>query len=89
VAQQIMSFPLSPGLPQMPLAMASPGTECEVRQLRGGGDFERRMLAMGLGPGRRLRVSQREGGQMVVIVGETRLALGRGIAQKILVAAVG
>jgi ferrous iron transport protein A len=44
---------------------------------------------MGLGPGRRLRVSQREGGQMVVIVGETRLALGRGIAQKILVAAVG
>ncbi|WP_169583596.1 FeoA family protein [Rhodobacter capsulatus] len=71
--------------PLLPLALAAPGALFQVARLAGCADFQHRMVAMGLGPGRRLQVTQNGGGQMVIALGETRIALGRGMAQKILV----
>lgn len=68
-----------------PLAMAAEGDEVEIFLLRGGKGLEMRLTSLGLNVGSELRVSQRQGGSLVVIRGETRLALGAGMAQKIMV----
>jgi ferrous iron transport protein A len=47
--------------------------------------MEKRLSSMGIAVGSELRLLQREGGNLVVAVGNSRLALGAGIAQKILV----
>ncbi|MFD2173794.1 ferrous iron transport protein A [Rhodobacter lacus] len=73
----------------MPLALAPLGVLLEVRQLVGGQAFAQRMLAMGLGPGRQIRLMQREGNHVVLAIGATRFGIGRGVAQKILVAEAG
>lgn len=57
-----------------------------VRQLRGGGELVSRLAAMGLTEGARLVVLQNTGhGPMLVNVRDTRIALGRGEAIKVLV----
>lgn len=61
-----------------------------VRQLRGGGELVHRLAAMGLTEGVRLVVLQNAGrGPMLVNVRDTRIALGRGEAIKILVEKTG
>lgn len=57
-----------------------------VRQLRGGGELVHRLAAMGLTVGAQLVVLQNTGrGPMLVSVRDTRIALGRGEAIKVLV----
>ena len=68
-----------------PLAMAQEGEHVRITLLRGGQGLEMRLTSLGLNVGSELTVSQREGGNLVVLRGETRLALGAGMAQKILV----
>ncbi len=68
-----------------PLAMAQEGEKVKVFLLRSGKNLERRLISLGLNVGSELIVSQRHGGNVVVIRGETRLALGTGMAQKIMV----
>ena len=68
-----------------PLAMAQEGERIRVLLLRGGKGLEMRLTSLGLNVGSELMVSQRLGGKLVVIRGETRLALGAGMAQKIMV----
>lgn len=68
-----------------PLAMAQEGETVTIFLLRGGKGLEMRLTSLGLNVGSELMVSHRQGGQMVVIRGETRLALGAGMAQKIMV----
>ena len=68
-----------------PLAMAQEGERVRVVLLRGGKGLEMRLTSLGLNVGSELTVSQRQGGNLVVIRGETRLALGAGMAQKIMV----
>ncbi|NJN46496.1 MAG: ferrous iron transport protein A [Candidatus Competibacteraceae bacterium] len=68
-----------------PLAMAQEGEQVTIFLLRGGKGLEMRLTSLGLNIGGELTVSQREGGNLVVLRGETRLALGVGIAQKIMV----
>ncbi len=68
-----------------PLAMAQEGERVRVFLLRGGKGLEMRLTSLGLNVGSELTVSQRQGGNLVVIRGETRLALGAGMAQKIMV----
>lgn len=59
-----------------------------VRQLRGGQEFASRLAAMGLAVGAPLVVLQNTGhGPMLVNVRDTRIALGRGEAKKVLVEA--
>ncbi len=68
-----------------PLMMADEGVRVCVVALRGGAGLDRRMTEMGLNVGAELLVCQRHGGGLVVMRGETRFALGGGIAHKIMV----
>ncbi|WP_078119699.1 FeoA family protein [Thiosocius teredinicola] len=68
-----------------PLAMAGEGDRVSIFLLRGGKGLEMRLTSLGLNVGSELLVSQRQGGSLVVIRGETRIALGAGMAHKIMV----
>ncbi|MBU0501352.1 MAG: ferrous iron transport protein A [Gammaproteobacteria bacterium] len=68
-----------------PLSMAQEGERVRIFLLRGGNGLSMRLTSLGLNLGSELVVSQRQGGNLVVIRGETRLALGAGMAQKIMV----
>ncbi|WP_444453668.1 FeoA family protein [Rhodobacter capsulatus] len=80
-----MTMAFHPDLKALPLAMAPLGVALEVQRLSGCGDFAARMLAMGIGPGRVIRLLQREGSHVVLAVGDSRFGIGRGVAQKIMV----
>lgn len=69
-----------------PLSMADEGRHVRVVALKGGAGLDRRMTEMGLNIGANLIVRQREGGGVVVMRGETRFALGGGMAHRIMVA---
>ena len=68
-----------------PLAMAQPGERVKISLLRAGKGLDKRLTSLGLNVGSELTVSQREGGNLVVLRGETRLAVGAGMAHKIMV----
>ena len=68
------------------LPMLRPGVEATLVAIRGGGRLRGRLADMGLVPGVRVRLlTNSDWGRVVVASGETRLALGRGMAQKIMV----
>ncbi|HSM28151.1 MAG TPA: FeoA family protein [Thioalkalivibrio sp.] len=68
-----------------PLATAREGEPLRIHLLRGGRGLELRLTELGLNVGSELTVSQRSGGSLVVLRGETRIALGAGLAHKIMV----
>lgn len=69
-----------------PLAMAADGDVVRIVGLRAGKGLDRRLTALGLNMDSVLRVlHRRPGGALVVARGETRLALGAGMSQKIMV----
>lgn len=70
-----------------PLSMATPGVFVRVAALRGSG-MDRRMTEMGLNVGAEIRVVQHQGGGLVVQRGESRFALGAGLAHRVLVVPV-
>ena len=70
----------------LPLLMVSAGKEVILVSLDGGLNFRRRLTDMGLAEGARFKVLHSQGpGQCIVRVGNTRLAIGCGMAQKIMV----
>ena len=73
----------------MPLSMASPGETVTVVNVRAGWGLQGRLADMGLTPGVQVRVinSQMSGPIMIDLRG-SRLALGRGVAHKIMVKGV-
>lgn len=69
-----------------PLSMADEGARVRIVALRGGAGLDRRMTEMGLNVGSELTVRKRQGGGgLVVSRGETRFALGGGLAHKVMV----
>ena len=70
----------------MPLSMATQGEVVQVVAVRAGWGLQRRLAEMGLNPGVKVRVmnSQRPG-PVVIDVRGSRLALGQGVAHKIMV----
>lgn len=72
--------------PAMPLAFVLPGEEVRIDRLVGGRKVQQRLADMGLTPGTRIEVIKASGpGPMIVAFRGSRLALGRGLSQKILV----
>lgn len=68
------------------LSTLSPREKGVVRLLQGGRGFVGRMAALGFTPGAMVTMVQNFGrGPMIVLVRGTRLALGRGEGQKVLV----
>ncbi len=71
--------------PTMALSMASPGEKLVLSHIAGGRQMRAQLKEMGLTEGVELEVLSDCGGPVVVAVGGTRLALGRGVAAKIMV----
>ena len=72
--------------PLMPLAMTSPGEVVQVVDIRAGRGLTRRLADMGLTPGVNIRIiNSQMSGPVVIDLRGSRLVLGHGVAQKILV----
>jgi len=70
----------------IPLAMVNSGETVTLVSIRAGWGLTRRLADMGLIPGMRLRVINRQAsGPIIIDVRGSRLVLGHGMAQKILV----
>ncbi|MCB2261633.1 MAG: FeoA domain-containing protein [Candidatus Thiosymbion ectosymbiont of Robbea hypermnestra] len=67
------------------LTMADEGRKVRIIALRAGRNLDRRLTDLGLNIGSELHVVQRRGGGLVVARGEARVAIGGGMAMKILV----
>jgi Fur family ferric uptake transcriptional regulator len=72
--------------PLLPLAMAKPGERVIIKDLMGGREARARLASLGLRPGDTLEIINNDGqARLIIGRGPTRLAMGRGIAQKIMV----
>lgn len=70
----------------IPLTSLATGQSGVVMELSGGPGFMARCLALGFTPGASVMMVQNFGrGPIIVSVRDTRVALGRGVAQRILV----
>lgn len=68
------------------LSAVRTGETVEIREMQGGQSFLSRLATLGFTPGAHLQVVQNYGhGPIIVRVRDTRVALGRGEANKILV----
>jgi len=71
---------------RMPLAMVNPGEVVTVVSVRAGWGLTRRLADMGLVPGTTLRViNSQMSGPVIIDLRGSRLVLGHGVAQKIIV----
>ena len=62
------------------------GEEGVIHAVSGGRGLTSRLAGMGVAPGARVRVTHNSGGWVILQVSDTRVALGRGEAEKILAA---
>jgi len=69
----------------IPLSMLAPGERARLLKVNGGEGLTSRLNALGLTPGVEVSVIQDAGGPLLLSVRDSRLAVGRGMAQKILV----
>lgn len=79
-----------PPLPKtpLPLNMVAPGQEVALVAITGGRTLRKRLADLGLNVGSAVRVMRSDAGcpLLLAVCEDSRLALGRGIAQKIMVA---
>ncbi|MFO8051110.1 MAG: FeoA family protein [Thermoplasmatota archaeon] len=68
-----------------PLSTAKNGEIVVIREIAGGRRVNLRLSELGLGPGSRITVLRNSGGPVIVFYGDTRMALGHGVASKVLV----
>lgn len=70
----------------LPLSSIRSGSEVTLVSVGGGRGIRLKLVGMGLGVGMKIRVLNTGGsGPCVIVTGNRRLALGRGMAKKILV----
>lgn len=71
-----------------PLVQAGDGERVEIVSVDGGAGAQRKLAHLGLAPGKTIEIVTRQpGGPLLVAVGETRVAVGFGLALKVKVAA--
>lgn len=68
-----------------PLMMADEGARVRIMALLGGRGLVLRLTELGLNLGAEIEVIQRQGGGLLIGRGESRIALGGGMAAKIMV----
>jgi Fe2+ transport system protein FeoA len=69
----------------LPLAMVGTGQVVKLVRVAAGRILTRRLAELGLTPGVQLEILQDQGGPLLLAVRDSRLALGRGMAHKIIV----
>jgi ferrous iron transport protein A len=67
------------------LTQAPVGKPIWLVTITGGKEVTRRLVELGLTPGVELRLLQDSGGPVILAVRDSRIALGRGMAEKLLV----
>jgi len=68
-----------------PVTSLDEGQEGTIRLLSGGEGLTGRFASMGIIPGTKIKVLRKSRGQIIVLASDTRVALGKGQAEKILV----
>lgn len=68
-----------------PLSMAAEGDRVRIHAVRAGRGLAQRLTDLGLNVGGEIRIVQRQGAGLLVARGEGRIAVGAGMAAKILV----
>lgn len=69
----------------IPLPMAGEGTPVRLAEITGGKRGAHRLSELGLVPGVELMVVRDTGSSLLIALGDTRLALGYGVAHTVLV----
>ena len=69
----------------MPLVFADPGAECIVKKLGGSPEVRQHLADLGFNVGTALTVVNTIGGNVIVKVKESRVAISREMAQKIMI----
>lgn len=69
----------------LPLSMAKPGVPLRIASILGGCGLLRKITEMGLNAGAEIEIRQQECGSVIVCRGQTRYAIGAGMAHKIMV----
>lgn len=69
----------------IPLNAISIGRQAEVGNLQGGEIMCKKLMEMGVNKGAIVEIMSNDSGPLIIRVGETRLVLGRGMAQKVMV----
>jgi len=70
----------------MPFGLACPGERYRIVSLANGRGFQERLIGMGLGLGSEIMViGKREQGPALIATGDTRVAIGAGMANKIMI----
>lgn len=69
----------------IPLSMLSEGEEGKIVSIMAGYGLARRLAELGFNPNTRVKVLRASSGPIVVLVRESRIAIGRGVAMRIFV----
>ena len=69
----------------MPLTLTNDGEEAIVRHIGGSPDVKPHLEDLGFVPGENVRIISRIGGNVIVVVKDTRLAIDQAMAAKIMV----
>lgn len=70
----------------IPLIFGKSGEEFEVATIQGGKGFLKKLMEMGIYSGIRVRIVLNPGnGPIIIALSDTRIALGKGMAAKIIV----
>lgn len=70
----------------MPLSLAQIGTSVIIERIVGGETACKRLMEMGFNKGVLVKMIKNSSGSLIIGLGDSRIALGRGLAQKIIVA---
>jgi ferrous iron transport protein A len=79
----------SPESNPVPLIDLPLGTTARIAEIRGGRNLTRRLLSLGLRVGSEVAVLHHRGRGVVLTNGETRVALGGGVVEKLIVEPLG
>ena len=69
----------------MPLAMAEPGVELYIKKIGGRDEVRQHLAQLGFVIGGMVKIISAIGGNIIVQVKESRIAISRGMAMKIIV----
>jgi len=69
----------------MPLTLLRPNEQGVIADIVGGTEAHVRLLELGFSKGKEVRVLKNDYGPLIVALNDQRIALGHGMAQKILV----
>ena len=69
----------------MPLPFAGVGKSCTIQKITGKDEVRRHLASLGFAPGETVTIISELGGSLIIGVRESRVALDRGLAGRILV----